>query len=371
MANDLTSLIPSLIGTLSKTLKTRAGLLKAVDTSYDTKTAKVNDTIKVPRVTSNGIGSVTPSNVTPVLNSSVEEDVSLTLSNYKNAVFNLSGEEMTAMAENGQDYVNKKVQVHINALLDDIENSLWNTAYVGAGFAATSTNGLFSASDKLLGLGAAVTTLDQSGTPGEDRSFVFGATAQNALFGLNTPVVNVGEQGSDQTIRTGSFAPHFGCTMNFSKYGNKGFIASSAASWTVNGNKAAGTKVVSVTGGSGNFSAGDIVTIGKFKYVVGSWASNNLTLVSGLLEDVVSGSTVTVAPTSSRNVVLWRYSMIAAVRPPRVDGDAASEATIIVDPDTGVSMRLAKYPQYHTSSWELSVVHGNCINEPAGMCLVY
>lgn len=374
MANDLTPIIPALVGSLTRVLGVRTGLLQAADSSYDTKSVKQGDTIKVPRVTSNGVGNITPSNIPPALDDSTEEEVSLTLSNYKGARFHLSGEERTAMQENGPDYVNKKVERHMHAILDDIESSLWTTAYIGAGFAATSANGLFSSDDKLLGLGTGVTALDQAGVPNDgDRSFVFGSTAQNALFGLNTPVVNTNEQGTDQTIRTGTFAPHFGANMRFSAYGNKSFTASGATGFTVDGVHTKGTKVIAVNVGTGTPIPGDIVAIGNFSYVIGAYSATDetITLISGLLEAVADSATITVAATSSRNLLLWRYGLIAAVRPPRVDDDAAVDQTIIVDPISGVSMRLAKYAGYHTSQWELSVVHGNAVNEPDALAVVY
>lgn len=374
MANNLTSIIPALVGSLSRVLGVRTGLLQSCDTSYDTKSVKQGDTIKVPRVTSNGVNDVTPSNIPPSLEDSTEEDANLTLSNYKAARFHLSGEERTAMQENGPDYVNKKVERHMHAILDDVESSLWTSAYVGAGFAATSANGLFHATDKLLGLGAGVTVLDQAGVPNDgDRSFVFGSTAQNALFGLNTPVVNSNEQGTDQTIRTGTFAPHFGANMKFSAYGNKGFTASGAAGFKADGAHTKGTKVIAIEAGTGTPIPGDIATIGNFSYVVGAYSATDttITLVSGLLEAIADEATITVAATSSRNLLLWRWGLIAAVRPPRVDDDAATDQTIVVDPMSGVAMRLAKYAGYHTSQWELSVVHGNVVNEPEALALIY
>ena len=70
------------------------------------------------------------------------------------------------------------------------------------------------------------------------------------------------------------------------------------------------------------------------------------------------GDAMTITAAHAANICLQKSGFAAAIRPPDVS-DAATDAVIITDPVTGLSLRLAEYGGYHLNQYEVSAVWGS------------
>jgi hypothetical protein len=145
-----------------------------------------------------------------------------------------------------------------------------------------------------------------------------------------------------------------------------------AATWTTGG-AAAGLKVVPITGGTGDFVAGDLVTIAGItdrKYVANApKVSTNLNINAALYKAAVATSGVTIeAANHQTNFALHRRAFALAVRnvalPP--GGDSATEVRQYKD-ESGLTFQVARYGQYLQASYEVRLAWGVKAVEPEGI----
>jgi hypothetical protein len=195
-----------------------------------------------------------------------------------------------------------------------------------------------------------------------DLHLVLGTTASANLRGKQSSLFRVNEAGTDAQLRRGEL----GRLMNFALHETgqaNAATAGTGASYVINGAQTVGTTSLPLITGSGTILAGDVVTIGSFKYVVKTGIAAPGTIVinaPGLQAADLNGATVTVNATSTRNAAFARNSLLLATRTPDVprDGDLAIDRMVITDPLTGISFELAIYPGFRMNVYFIGISWG-------------
>ena len=121
--------------------------------------------------------------------------------------------------------------------------------------------------------------------------------------------------------------------------------------------------------GTGKLNAGDIVTLGGVKYIVGkdvNSASDKLMLNAGLLKAGTDGTALTPFGNFTPNFAFDRNAIVLASRAPALPdgGDSADDAMTLTDPVTGLSFEVRIYRQYRRVKYEVSMAWGSAVVKP-------
>src|SRR4029077_7924599 len=127
--------------------------------------------------------------------------------------------------------------------------------------------------------------------------------------------------------------------------------------------------------GTGTLVAGDVLTIGSYKYVVTTGIAAAGTAVigaPGLLAAGADGDTVTVNATSARNLAFRRNAILLGTRLPDLpkEGDMAIDRETITDPVSGISFEIAAYPGFRMVTYHVSINWGVYVMKPEHLAVL-
>jgi hypothetical protein len=85
-----------------------------------------------------------------------------------------------------------------------------------------------------------------------------------------------------------------------------------------------------------------------------------------------SAVTITTVATSVRNMIFDRNAIALATRVPArpVEGDMASDVSVVTDPRSGISFEIAMYKQYRQVQFEISCAWGVKAVAPRHMAIL-
>lgn len=362
MANTLTTaLVAPLTKMIAEALRQEAGLIQSI-TVDQMPDLGFGQSKTLPRV-----GDLTVSNFTPSVNAPTQVDTetlgnTLTMSNRKQVLFNLTGEEAAGLKYNADAFVAQQAAEAVNEAVQHVEDAVRTNLAIGCGYAAlTGGTNPYDSTGKLDVLSKSRVILSNAGVSKMDRSAILGSDAAGRYLDLDSNN-KVNESGDMNIRREGSLGRTFGFGMRETN-NSASFIKSSATGYLTDGAASKGDRTITVDTGSNNFAAGDILTIAtaSFKYVVKSFnGSTVITLNAPLLEDIATNSAITVETSDDRDFVVGKSALMLAIRPDRLaDGEIrGADSTIITDPVSGVSMRLSQIPGVGMTQFQLSFVYG-------------
>lgn len=337
MANTLTAIAPTLYGTMRNISRELIGMIAASNTNFDSKGAAVGDTVKVPRVS-----ATTNSNYTPAMTTTAGADNTpttddLTITKTRMNTWNYTHEEKRSMENAGTfaEFMRLRTAEGVRALLNEFEQDLWLEAYRNAS-RAVGTAGTTPFASNLSATALVRQVLDDNGAPAGDRSLVINTAAGANLRSL-TQLTNVGDAGTDATLREGELLRINGLSIRESaqialhtKGTGSGYLINNGAGYVV------GDRTLVLDTGTGTILAGDIVTTAADttnKYVNNvALASNQITIGRpGLRIAAPDNNALTVGNNYTPNVALHRNALAAAVRPPIIEPNPSMSVMPISD----------------------------------------
>jgi len=374
MANSgLSSLIPNVYAALDVVSRELTGIIPGVSRDAKADRLATGQTLTSHVAPSNTTATYTPSMAVPSAIDQTIGNTGLTLSKNKYAGFSWTGEEEYSVDQGSgflnvqQDQIAQAFRVLANEMEADLAGALAQGASRAYGTAGTTP---FASS---LGDTAQVKKiLDDNGAPASGRSLVIDTSAGAAMRTLSQ-LTNVNEAGTSMTLRDGELLNVHGFSVKESAQIDNS-TAGAGTSYILDAALAIGATAIGVDTGSGTILAGDIVTIGNYKYVVATaLASGEFTIAApGLQEAAADDATVTVNATSARNLAFTSDAVTLATRLPTFPtmGDLAIDNEVITDPRTGISYDLRCYPGDGMVLYRIHALWGWNVNKPEHAALM-
>lgn len=372
MANTLTSLVPDLYESLDIVSRELAGFIPSVTLDATAERAALNQAIRIPITPAAPAEDVSPGQLPPDDGDQTVGNTPFTITKSRMVPFRWTGEEQKGI-NTGPGYANirrNQITQAMRTLVNEIEVDVGKTAYLSS--RATGTAGTTPFASTLGDTAQVRKILSDNGAPLSDLQCVIDTTAGANIRTL-AQLTKANEAGTTALRAQGTLLELHGFVLRESA-GVARHAAGTGASYVTNGALAIGATVIPVQTGSGTVIAGDVVTIGNYKYVVTSALSGgNLTIgAPGLREAVNSGSTVTLAAAYTANFAFSRSAIVLATRAPALpeEGDMADDRMMIQDPRTGMAFEVSMYKQYRRVRYEIAAAWGVQNIKPAHTALL-
>ena len=377
MPNTLTNLIPSAYRALNVISRELVGFIPSVTLDPSADMLAANQTIYIPQAPVNSAGKdITPAMAFPTAAYQTIATKSHTLSKQRAFPFSWQNEERKSL-DAGPGYLSineQQIAQALRACVNEIEVDIAVAAKNGASRAFGATAGT---APILSDWAQAKKILDDNGAPSTDRTSVFDTTAGVSLRGTSNlyKVNEAGDGGS--LLRQGVLGNLYGFDLRESaqvQTTTKGAMTGAL----FNGAGAVGDTTITFDTGTVNTTgivAGDILTIGNYKYVVATGTtstSGTFTInAPGLREVVADNTAITVFGTSARNVAFSRNAILLSTRlPASVQGDLATDRQTITDPNSGISFELSMYPGDRMVHYEVACVWGVTVIKPEHLAVI-
>jgi hypothetical protein len=164
------------------------------------------------------------------------------------------------------------------------------------------------------------------------------------------------EAGNDILLRRGELLNLEGFSIRETAQSVTVAAIGTGTNYVLNGSHVKGATTLTVKDGSGTIVAGDVVTIGNYKYVVATALSSTTLVIAepGLMAAQTTGDTVTVNAIYTANTAFHRSAIELVMRPPALPpgGDIAIERMTVQD-DRGLVYEIAVYKGYLMNTYEM------------------
>lgn len=373
MSNILTKLIPDLYQNLDEVSRELTGFLPSVARNSSAVRAALGESVIVPVSTAMESGNVTPSMTVPEPKDFTMDNVAIQITKSRNVSFGLTGEEFQGVNNGvGANYIlGENIKQAVRTLVNEMEKDVAIEAAVGSSRAFGTAGSTPFVSD-LTDAAHIKKILDDNGAPMGGRSLIIDSTAGVNLRSL-TQLTNVGDAGTNMTLRQGELLNLFGFSIKESA-GIYNIAQSSIEGVTLNAAEIGATELTIKAAASGSLKAGDVITIAgdNNKYVV---AESNSSLSArgkikiakpGLLHVVADGSLVTVVAASARNIAFTKNAIQLVTRAPALPAgrDAAIDSYILTDSRSGMAFEVRVYQGYRKMRMEVACAWGVKVIKP-------
>lgn len=369
MANVFTNLAADIYVARDLVGRELVGGINAVTINADgSQEAAKGDTIRAAVTRSQTVNtSYSPAMTIPEGTDQTVDNKTMVLDSYASIMIPYTGEDQKHL-NNGsgfQTVYGDQIKQAMRSICNKIELDLMLALANGAGNAyGTAATTPFASN--LNDLPNVRKLLVDRGCPDDGLlSAIYNTTAGVNLRNLSN-LYKVNEGGSSDLLRQGVLLDLYGMKIRESAQVS-GSTAGTGASYLLNGALSVGATSVTVDTGSGTILAGDIVTIGNFKYVVATALSGGVfTINSPIREAAADNLAITVSATSTRNIVCHKASAELAMRPISLPfgGDAAVDRMVVQDPWSGMIYNLAMYKGYQKAMIEIGVLYGTKVWKP-------
>lgn len=373
MSNILTKLIPDLYQNLDEVSRELTGFLPSVARNSSAVRAALGESVIVPVSTAMESGDVTPSMTVPEPEDFTMDNVAIQITKSRNVSFGLTGEEFQGVNNGvGANYIlGENIKQAVRTLVNEMEKDVAIEAAVGSSRAFGTAGSTPFASD-LTDAAHIKKILDDNGAPMGGRSLIIDSTAGVNLRSL-TQLTNVGDAGTNMTLRQGELLNLFGFSIKESA-GIYNVAQSSIEGVTLSAAEIGATELTIKAATSGSLKAGDVITIAgdDNKYVV---AESNSSLSAGgkikiakpgLLHVVADDSSVTVVAASARNIAFTKNAIQLVTRAPALPAgrDAAIDSYILTDSRSGMVFEVRVYQGYRKMRMEVACAWGVKVIKP-------
>lgn len=373
MANILTKLIPDLYQNLDEVSRELTGFLPSVARNSSAVRAALGESVIVPVSTAMESGDVTPSMTVPEPEDFTMDNVAIQITKSRNVSFGLTGEEFQGVNNGvGANYIlGENIKQAVRTLVNEMEKDVAIEAAVGSS-RAFGTAGSTPFTSDLTDAAHIKKILDDNGAPMGGRSLIIDSTAGVNLRSL-TQLTNVGDAGTNMTLRQGELLNLFGFSIKESA-GIYNVAQSSIEGVTLSAAEIGATELTIKAATSGSLKAGDVITIAgdDNKYVV---AESNSSLSAGgkikiakpgLLHAVADGFSVTVVAASARNIAFTKNAIQLVTRAPALPAgrDAAVDSYIMTDSRSGMAFEVRVYEGYRKMRMEVACAWGVKVIKP-------
>ncbi|WP_145525886.1 P22 phage major capsid protein family protein [Yersinia rohdei] len=372
MSNTLTSLIPDLFASMDVVSRELSGFIPSVTMDASAERASLNQAIRIPITPSAAAEDVTPGQLPPDDGDQDIGNTPFTITKSRMVPFRWDGEQQKGI-NTGPGYAGirrDQIAQAMRTLVNEIEVDVGLLAYkTSRGFGTAGTTPFATN----LGDTAQVRKiLSDNGAPLSDLQCVIDTTAGANIRTL-AQLTKANEAGTIALRAQGTLLELHGFTVRESA-GVAQHVPGTGASYVTNGALTVGATTIPAQTGTGTIIAGDVVTIGAYKYVVTTTLSGGSFTIGapGLRAAVASGSTITVASAFVANFAFSRSAIVLATRAPALpeEGDMASDRIMLQDPRTGMAFEVSMYKQYRRVRYEIAAAWG-CQNiKPAHTALL-
>nr|DAU20361.1 MAG TPA: major capsid protein [Caudoviricetes sp.] len=373
MSNILTKLIPDLYQNLDEVSRELTGFLPSVARNSSAVRAALGESVIVPVSTAMESGNVTPSMTVPEPEDFTMDNVAIQITKSRNVSFGLTGEEFQGVNNGvGANYIlGENIKQAVRTLVNEMEKDVAIEAAVGSSRAFGTAGSTPFASD-LTDAAHIKKILDDNGAPMGGRSLIIDSTAGVNLRSL-TQLTNVGDAGTNMTLRQGELLNLFGFSIKESA-GIYNVAQSSIEGVTLSAAEIGANELTIKAATSGSLKAGDVITIAgdDNKYVVAESnsslsAGNKIKIAKpGLLHAVADGSSVTVVAASARNIAFTKNAIQLVTRAPALPAgrDAAIDSYILTDSRSGMAFEVRVYQGYRKMRMEVACAWGVKVIKP-------
>jgi hypothetical protein len=375
MSNTLTNLIPDAYRALDVVSRELVGFVPAVTRDAAADRVALNQNVRSFRTRANGAGrDITPAMALPTAAYQTVDNDPIAITKSRAFPFSWTGEERYSVDQGPGSLTIAQDQIAqaIRAAVNEIETDIAAAAAAGAS-RAHGTSGTTPFASTLGDPAQVRKILDDNGAPASDRHLVID-TAAGANLRTLAQLTRANEAGTSDTLRQGALLDLHGFAIRESAQVARPAVGT-GADFVVDGDTAAGATTITLKTGTGTVLAGDVITIGNFKYVVavGRSGVGAITIAApGLRAAAANGAAVTVNATGARNVALSRNALVLATRLPELnpEGDMALDRQTVTDPLSGLSFEIAAYPGYRMITYEVSVAWGVKVIKPEHIALL-
>jgi hypothetical protein len=174
-----------------------------------------------------------------------------------------------------------------------------------------------------------------------------------------------------QIMRENQIGRKFGFDWNYDQQARQ-HVTGTAAAYVVGAGATAGSFTAPISAGTGNFVIGDVFTVtgDTTNYVVTAplAAPGNLQFAPAMKVAWAANAAITKTPSHAVNLAFHRDAIGFVMRPLSVATTLHSElgkkVAQMVDPETGLSMRLVVSSQYNQINWEYQILYGFKVLRP-------
>lgn len=373
MANTFSNLVANAYKEFNVVSREMTGAINSVLLDADAAAIPVGQTLYSAVAPAATIGDITPAVTAPDDGDQTIASTSLTISKAKRAPFRWTGEEARALNQGaGSAAVQRgQLQEAIRSIVNAMEVDICTNIVLGAS-RAYGTAGTTPFASTLADAANLKKILDDNGAPGA-RSYVI-----NTLAGVNlrllTQLTKANEAGNTMTLRDGELLDLFGLSIKESAGVQTSTIGTGASYQSNSATLPIGTTSIPIDTGSGTVVAGDVVTFtgDTNKYVVKTGVSAAGTIVinaPGLRKTLADNVAMTIVASATQNFAFSQNAFVFAARTPYFDDALAVNEEIITDERTGISLRLAEYPNYSRRQYEVSAAWGWMVTKPEHIAL--
>ncbi len=384
MGNTITALLPKILAAGVKTLRESCLMTQLVNKEYSLSAKIKGSTIDVPIPTAVATYAIVPSATAKTPGNAVPTTVPVTLDNWQGGNFHLTDQEETRI--NADDnFIPMQAAETVRSLARDVNTSLLNLYKGIPGIVGTAGTTPFSNStDRTAAKDATMVAalLNAQLCPRTDRYAVIDTNAEAEALAL--PQFSHAEKaGSNNVIETAAIGNKYGIgwfTENDIQTHTAGSAASGAtqATATVKANAAKGASVVSigvhaddVTAGRVGLLVGDVISFAGHTqtYTVTDDVDldangENVSIYPPLKVAVSSTAVVTLTGSHTVNLAFNKYAFALATAPLKQGENMMS----VLDPVTGLVLRLEKVRQNKQDMWEFDILWGGALIRPEFAC---
>jgi hypothetical protein len=367
MANTLTSMIPAVYEALDVVSREMVGMIPAVRSDFDASRAAVGQSIIFPVTVARAAVATAPAYIGPASVDTSAPGTTVTISKSYGVQVTLNGEETKGLGGSKAIFIRDEFAQAMRTLVNLIEVDLCTIGKENAsrayGTAGTAPFGTAADLSAMAGVGQ---ILDDNGAPNGQRQLVLNSAAKANLLAKQANLFNSGSEIFKRGLATemGGFQLGYsgGLTLHTKGTGT-GYLVNLTAGYAV------GTKTMVVDTGANTLVKGDILTNDKTgrdtnKYVVATaYGSTTTTLTiaaPGLRVAAVNNDPLNLGANYTPNLAFDKNAIWLATRAPAVPdgGDAAVDATIVVDPVSGLAFEVREYRQYRQVTFEVAIAWG-------------
>lgn len=380
MATTLTALAPTLFSAAQNVSAEPAGILDAINTTWDDKGVAKGDSVIVPYAPVQATDNFTASNVYPAGGSQTAGGVTVQITQSKKTTgMVLTGEQIRSLENGGnyEEWVRQWAEQSMRSLRNLAEADAANYIKYGASRAVGTAGTTPFATDLDL-IVDVKQALRDNGCPFADPQLVINSAAAAKLQKLGI-YQQAYAAGSDEERRSGLYKPQFGFQLRDSA-GISQHTSGAAASYVTDtaADQVAGTTTILTDTGTDSILAGDVFSIadhGGYQYVVsaacGGDATDGPLYINrpGLRAVATKNKAITFTGNYTPSFAFERSAVVGIMRPPLMPANPTVKTMVISD-KFGHSYLMVEIAQYGQIVWEMHLAYGFKVVQPEHVALI-
>ncbi len=363
MANNITAVTPKLLAGTVPVLRENAVMPRLVNNDISTEAAMKGATVDVPIPSEFVVEDVVPThNFVNPPQDMTPKTVPVPLNRWKRVPFHLTDKDMLEIDDG---VLPREIEAAVKAIANEVDSYLLGLYVEFYGYHGTPGTPPF-ADEKHVDAAQIRRVLNNQLCPLEPRHVVFDADAEaNAL--AVPAFANAEWHGDPQAIIDGKLNRRLGFTwwMNQNVQSHE---TGDAAGYLVNGAHTTGDTVITINTGADDFNVGDLISFADHtqSYVVtANGAPTTVTIRPPLVQDVPTTTAITSVASHVANLAFHPNAFAYATRPlAQVDARLGVITEVVVDPISGVAMRMQIRYGDSMTIWSFDVLYGGEVVRP-------